>query len=143
MNTIFSMLAHVCGLSHREAADHLDVRLDTIKSWSSGRNPTPPGALSQLAALADRIDSAADHIVETAMAQTEGMDRGDGLIQIGLATDDTEARDLGWPCVGAHRAALGLAAARLMATGYVVEVVPRGSTVATAAAADVHDRTRG
>ena len=49
----------LCGLSQREAAAFLDVRLDTLKSWSSGRGPTPEGVMRELAALQGRIVKAA------------------------------------------------------------------------------------
>ena len=56
-------------------------------------------------------------------------------IEIGLAADDAEARQIGWPCVGAQAAMLGIVAAHVD-----VVIVPRGSTPATAAAADEADR---
>jgi hypothetical protein len=54
-------------------------------------------------------------------------------VELGLARDDHEARDLGWPCVGAHAAMLGLVAVRATVP---VEIVPCGSTVQTAGAAN-------
>jgi hypothetical protein len=61
------------------------------------------------------------------------------MIEIGLAADDHEAQALGWPCVGAQEAMLGLVVARCRRP---VRIVPRGSTVATAAATDAHDGRR-
>ncbi|MBF0250593.1 MAG: hypothetical protein HQL35_08210 [Alphaproteobacteria bacterium] len=136
MASLFSLLCHVCGLSQRESAAFLDAREDTIKSWSSGRRQAPDGVIGQLAELADAIDAAADRLVA---AVADNAPPGDGVIELGVASDDAEAQSIGWPCVGAHRAALGLAVARGMAEGYTFAIVPRGSTVATAAAADVHD----
>lgn len=141
MSTIFSLLCQVCGLSHREAADFLDARPDTIKAWGAGRRHAPPGVLDSLAGLAAQIDVAADVAVD--LIREQSADHGGvGEIELGLASDDVEARDLGWPCVGAHRAVLALTVARGMESGHTFEIVPRGSTVATAAAADVHDRHR-
>lgn len=56
-----------------------------------------------------------------------------------IAIDDAEAQSIGWPCVGAQAAALGVGAALI---DNPVTIVPRGSTAATAAAADRHDRRR-
>ena len=65
-------------------------------------------------------------------------DQPDQTFEFGLASDDEEARSLGWPCVGAHRAVARI----LWESGLDIVVVPRGSTIATAAAADADDRSR-
>ena len=139
MTTLFAVLAQVCGLSHKEAADFLGVRVDTVKSWSAGRSQPPVGVLDELSLLATRIIAVADGVVGGIIAHAPG-DPGAGVVELGVASDDHEAQDLGWPCVGAHRAAIGLAAARAMIEGYTVEIVPRGSTVSTAAAIQAHDK---
>ena len=113
--TTFRLLSQVCGLSHREVADFLSVRLDTVKSWSSGRNPAPPGVLNELAALAEQIDAAADEAVAEIFKELDGVPES---IELELAADDAEAQSLGWPCVGAHRAVLALTVARGMAEGH-------------------------
>jgi hypothetical protein len=133
MKTTFSLLCDRCGLSHREAANFLDVRLDTVKSWSSGRNPAPLGVLSELRDLYVTIEAAALANAK----QIEALLDGDGApdkIEIGLAGDDHEAQLLGWPCVGAHAAVLGLVAAK---SPVPVAVVPSGATVATVAATNM------
>jgi hypothetical protein len=133
MTTLFDLLAQACGLSQREAADFLRVRLDTIKSWASGRRQAPQDALAELATLANRIDTAAAE----ALAQIERMAAQHGIpseIDLGVAADDAEAQSIGWPCVGAQCASLGLVVARGTKRGYRFRVSPRGSTVATAAA---------
>lgn len=61
MRTTFSAAIAICGLSQQEAADYLDVRLDTVKSWSAGRNPPPEGAWQMLSDLYRRIEDAADY----------------------------------------------------------------------------------
>lgn len=58
-------------------------------------------------------------------------------IEVGIASDDAEARSLGWPCVGAQRMSIALAAARIK--DFRIVIVPRGTTPATAAAADAND----
>ena len=58
--TTFASALRLCGLSQQEAADFFDVRLDTVKSWSAGRNPVPDGVWHMLADLWRRIEDAAD-----------------------------------------------------------------------------------
>lgn len=131
--TPFALLCGVCGLSHREAANLLSVRIDTVKSWSSGRNPTPDGALAELRALARRIDRAAAEALAL-IAEQRPPD-----IELGYAVDDHEAQSLGWPCVGAQAAAFGRIVAGIP-DGVRVTFAPRGSTPGTAAAADAQRR---
>ena len=76
-----------------------------------------------------------------ARADAQGDDPLD-VVELGLASDDHEARDLGWPCVGAHRAVLARIVARGMADGHRFAVVPRGATTGTAGAADLHAAKR-
>lgn len=139
--TLFALLLDVCGLSHREAADLLNVRLDTIDSWSSGRRTTPQPVIDELAALATRIDKAASESlarIEALSAEHEELEE----IELGLASDDHEARSIGWPCVGAHAACLGRLAAVGLAKGYRFKIVPRGISLGSAAAVDAHMANR-
>ena len=106
MTTTYALLLDRCGLSHREAAEFHGVRLDTVKSWSAGRNGVPPGAIDELRALYAKIETAAAEAVALIRAQAAED------VELGLARDDGEARSLGWPCVGAQAASFGLAAAR-------------------------------
>ncbi|MBB2158098.1 hypothetical protein HLH33_17650 [Gluconacetobacter diazotrophicus] len=141
MSTLFSLLVQVCGLSHREAAEMLKVRHDTVKSWSSGRNRTPDTVLEELVALAARIEKAATEAL--AQIETAAVQHGvPAEIELGIASDDAEAQSIGWPCVGAQSACLALVVARGMKRGYRFRVTPRGATVATAAATDAHERGR-
>ncbi len=130
MITAFALLLDRCGLSIREAADYLSVRPDTVKSWSAGRNPAPAGAVAELRSLYQKIDRAARQALAEMAQAPEGID-----IEIGIAADDHEAGLLGLPCVGAHAALLGLIVA---GSSCAVRIVPRGSTGATAAAAEIH-----
>lgn len=132
-----ALLIALAGLSHREAGGVCRVRIDTIRSWSAGRNRAPPGALNDLRALIARQERAAAEAVAqiAALVQTRG---APDEIEIGYPADDYEAQSLGWPCVGAWQAM----AARVIATAPVrIVLVPRGSTPATAAAADARDRS--
>lgn len=66
--SMFKAALGLCGLSIREAADYLDVSMDTVKHWSAGRRPVPAGVWEMLADLFERIqdaaDFAADHMAE-------------------------------------------------------------------------------
>ncbi|MEC9266688.1 MAG: hypothetical protein VX464_11565 [Pseudomonadota bacterium] len=106
-----------------------------MKSWSAGRNGTPDQVLAEMAALYARIEEAADVASDLIDAQDVA-----GEIELGIASDDHEAQSLGWPCVGAHRAVLAIVVARAIEAGHSVKIVPRGSTIATAAAADRHQK---
>lgn len=61
MKTIYAACLSRLGLSQAEAATLHGVRLDTVKSWSSGRNPVPQGAWADLrqleAAIVDRSEA--------------------------------------------------------------------------------------
>ena len=130
-NDLYRLLRERCGLSLDEAAAFHDTRIDTVRSWSSGRRNAPPGAIDELRALYAKIERAASELVDIAKKiEAEA-------IEISLSSDDHEAQSLGWPCAGAHEAAIGIAAARLSRD---VIIVPRGSTPATAAAADAHKK---
>lgn len=111
----------------------MQVSLQTVQSWSSGRRRTPSGIITELRALYARIEHAAAESIEVIAADNPT------IVELGIAANDHEAQSLGWPCVGAQAASLGIIAARLDTT---IHVVPRGSTAATAAAADAHDKAR-
>ena len=128
--TLFAEILRGCGLSQREAADFLDVRIDTLKSWGSGRNGAPAGVLAALHELSSLQDNAANQVADIWQANGEPDE-----IEIGLASDDYEARTLGWPCVGAHKAVIRRVW-EVLPTDVIIRIVPRGSTVATAAAID-------
>lgn len=130
--TPFGLLLNLSGLSHREAGDILKVRADTLKSWVHGRRAPPPTVLDVLADLIRRQERAADEALDSIDDLVEGANPPEAL-EIGYPADDHEAQSLGWPCVGAWQAM----AARVIAGAYVpVKLVPRGASLATAAAAD-------
>ncbi|NBC37381.1 hypothetical protein GTZ99_12550 [Novosphingobium sp. FSY-8] len=61
MRTLYAACLSRLGLSQAEAATLHGVRLDTVKSWSAGRNPVPQGAWDQLrqaeAAIIERAET--------------------------------------------------------------------------------------
>lgn len=129
--TDYALLLDRCGLSHREAADFHDVRLDTVKSWASGRSRRPDRVIDDLCDLYRKIALAADQALKAAQ-ELDAKHGQAAEIELGLATTDEEAQTLGWPNVGAQRAVFGLIIAN--ARGLSFAVVPRGSTPSTAAA---------
>lgn len=133
MTTLFKLLHRACGLSNQETADYLSVRIDTVKSWSSGRNPAPEWAISMLRALLSTMDGAAE-----ATRDLYNEIKPDDIF-MGYCTDDTEAQSLGYPTASAQHAALAMQIARLPLT-LPIRLGPRGADFATAAAADAHDK---
>ncbi len=134
--TPFALLINLAGLSHREAAGFCSVRLDTVRSWSIGRNKSPARVIDDLRALIATQERVAAQALMRLAEMTAEHGEPEGLT-LGYPADDHEARGLGFPCVGAWAAM----AARVVAASPVpVELVPRGSTLATAAAADAHEK---
>lgn len=125
MTTLYALLIDRCGLSQREAAELHGVRIDTVKSWSSGRNRAPKGVIDELRDLYAKIDRSAKEALERIHRL-----RPD-IIEIGYCADDAEAQTLGWPCCGAHDAMIGIIAAKC---GKDIILVSRGSTTDPATA---------
>lgn len=131
--TPFKLLTDYCGLSIREAADYLGVRLDTAKSWSVDRRTCPDTVLADLRMLVWRQEAAAEQALAVLASHPIAPDE----IELGFPADDHEAKALGWPSVGAWK---GMAARFVAGSPVRVIMVPRGSTVATAAAIDARER---
>lgn len=109
------------------------VHETTVRQWCVGRRGAPPGVLEDLAGLHARIERSAGEALAVITAHP-----ADLALDLGYAADDAEARGLGWPTASAQAAMLGIVVARLHPRP--VRLVPRGSTPATAAAADAHGR---
>ena len=136
--TPFRLILDSSGLSIQEAAAYLDVRLDTVLSWSSGRRTPRRRIVHEVLALIDRQGQAAREILTVIERSVAGHD-APAEIEIGFAADDHEARALGWPAASAHAAVIR----RLIEIAPPdvrgrLRLVPRGATPATAAAADSH-----
>ena len=114
--TPFAVLAERCGLSQREAAEFLKVRIDTIKSWCAGRNVAKPTVLAELRGLYASIQAAADKLAQDNERLLERQrERGveqRGIV-FGLAETDDVARAFGFPSQGPYVAAIGLALLRV------------------------------
>ena len=125
-----------------EAARQVGKAMRTIRQVSTGFQDEMRHAIEDSV----EADAAKEAGVAYTPASRPGVQRDEdrpdegGPTDLTAASDDAEAQTLGWPCAGTHRAVLGLMVARGMADGHRFKIVPRGSTVATAGAADIHDR---
>lgn len=70
--TAFKSSIGVCGLSQSEAAEFLEVSIDTVKNWCSGRANPPLGVWQLLASLFEQIQDAADGAAD--VMNLEGID---------------------------------------------------------------------
>jgi len=140
MATEFGLLISLCGLSNQEVAELLRVRLDTVKSWSSGRRTAPRGAATTLVSLWSRIDTAAEKAAALAIERMETEGETPECIELGVAVDDADAQQVGWPYASVHERVVALVIARLLEAddSLNIAIMPRGTTTATAAAADQH-----
>lgn len=111
-----------------------NVRLDTVKSWCAGRARAPVGVIAELRALYARQHQAASQALQMIAERPEVRE-----IELGYAVEDVEAQSLGWPCAAAQWASFGMVIAQ---TDRNITLVPRGTTVATAAAAEAREGGR-
>jgi hypothetical protein len=113
------LLCDRCGLSVDEAARFLEVDAETVRLWSAGRQACPDAYIAQMRLLYRQISAMAEqamrHFVN--FTQTQG---SPAEVELGLAKDDVAAQRLGLPCVGAHRAVLGMVVARAHGTRFVL-----------------------
>jgi hypothetical protein len=129
--TPYRLILSRAGLSQADAATLHQVRLDTVKSWCAGRNRAPAGVIAELRTLYAQQKTAAAEALQIIAERSEA-----GQIELGYAVDDAEAQSMGWPCASAQWTSLGMIAA---GTDRQITLVPRGTTVATAAAADARE----
>ncbi|HVJ42293.1 MAG TPA: hypothetical protein VM639_12385 [Dongiaceae bacterium] len=117
--TVFALLCERCGLSTDEAARYLETDHATIADWSSGAQACSDNVIAQLRLLYRQISATA----EQAMRHFVNFSQGQGSpaeVEISLAADDAAAQRLGLPCIGAHRAVLGMVVARAHGTHFVL-----------------------
>ena len=133
---LFHLLVGISGLSHQEAADYLGVSRDTVNSWSASRHKVPTDAITKMAQIIGRMQNAVDEAMDTIDKQHETPT----FIELGICTDDHEAQTLGWLTASIHRRVIGMVAAQCIELGHTVEVVPRGTTIATATAIAAHNK---
>ena len=88
--TMIAALITACGLSQSEAANLLNVRRDTVKSWSAGRRTVPVGVTRQLAQLyVDVLDAIARQDRETQWP-THGVE---AVVHAGISARELVAAD--------------------------------------------------
>ena len=113
MKSLISHLIEECGLTEQEASAICGAPIGRVKSSSNPRAGETIGALSKLMALFALIE---------VRAELERRPAGSEEISLTVAADDDEAKSLGWPCVGAHRAFLVRYVARALESGYRIHI---------------------
>lgn len=105
MASVYNLLREACGISQADAADFVhEVRLDTVKSWCSDRRQAPQWAINQLQSLSRRIRRAG----EIFAGQIQQIPPEYSL-QIGLPSDDDDARAHGFPSTSVALHAIAIA----------------------------------
>lgn len=120
MSSVYNVLRECCGLSQNEAAEFIhEVRLDTVKSWSSDRRPAPQFAVNQLQSMLRRIRATAENYVELLKNHSQG-----DVFIIGHAHDDSDARACGFPSLSVQMHSIAIAVA-LLPDDAEIRLVPR------------------
>lgn len=137
--TPFKLLMIATGLSIRETADYLNQSEAQIAKMCRTNSASPdgvrkpsPGTMAEMRALYAKQRQAANAIVQM-LADIPA----EAVVELGLASDDHEAQSLGWPSVGAQAGVFSMVVA---SSDRKFRIVPRGSTPATALAADIHGK---
>ena len=142
--TSFGLLLRLSMMGTDDAANFFGVRPDTINKWASGRREPPQSVIAGLANYIDETDEAVDLSLDNFRKITENHDPADhpGEIELAYATDDAEAQTLGAISAAQHLAIITktAASALLFFPKAKIKIVPRGTTISTAAAADLHDK---
>lgn len=129
--TPFATLLAASGLSYIKAGSFLGVTKETVRDWSRGKSRTPADALEAMHDLVSRMLEKSDTLLD-AYDELSSLHESPDVIEIGMSTDDHEAKANGFVDLNHERATIGLAVAQLPLGA--VKIVPRGSTLATAAA---------
>jgi hypothetical protein len=105
MSSVYNLLRESCGLSQSEAADFIhEVRLDTVKSWSSDRRPAPQFAVNELQSLLRTIRDAGEQFAKNLKVRSKG-----NVFIIGHAHDDDDARVCGFPSLSSQMHSIAIA----------------------------------
>ena len=127
---LFKELLKNTGLSNRESAAFLKVSVDTVKSWASGRRTCPQGVLIELCSLIEKQKICAKNVINIIKFNADVEN-----YELGFCCDDDEAQRLGFPFKSAHDAVLRMVLLDLKYYDILkIKLVPRGSTLPTAAA---------
>jgi len=109
MTSVYNLLRETCGISQAEAAEFVhQARLDSVKSWCSDRRAAPAGVVRELKILARKINAAglayAAQLMSLKTMQT---------VDVGVPSDDFDARHCGFPSLGASMRAIAIAVTEL------------------------------
>lgn len=114
MTSVYDVVRRRCGLSQQEAADLRGVRLDSVKSWCSGRRQAPVEAVEQLRELETTIARAGAVYAKLVKArQGRAEETGLPVYFVAEPTSEKQAREFGWPSSSACLAAVAAAIAML------------------------------
>ena len=140
MNMRYRCLLASSGMDTFEASTFHGIEEDAIMMWVAGDEEPEEEAVEKLAELVCRMAVSVGEALDYLLDQMEENDGAPSFLEIGLASDDAEAEQLGWPCVRVHEMVLGMMVAQATEIGVPVSIVPRGSTVGSAAAADALEK---
>src|SRR5262245_32681196 len=127
--TAFSIMRERCGLSWAETAQFLNVPMQTVEEWASGRKATPKSVVIQLRALYRHVVHSGRELGERFRIELE--QQAKRHVVIGIVGDDIAAQEHGFPCAGPHAAAVGIAI-MLLPDDVTFELVPWRAGVHTA-----------
>jgi hypothetical protein len=119
--TAFGLLIGLCGMTPDEAAAWLGQPPADVAAWAAAGHPPA----EHMARLRDLFMHLRDGGETAADAMEAHRTPGGRVVVIAAPADDVEARDMGFPCLGAWRVSCGVAVAEL---DCMVELVPRGAT---------------
>jgi hypothetical protein len=108
MTSVYNLLRETCGISQAEAVEFHQARLDSVKSWCSDRRPVPAGVIRELKALARKINAAGLAYAAQLMALKTMQ-----TVDVGVPSDDFDARHCGFPSLGASMRAISIAITEL------------------------------
>jgi len=98
--TPYALLLKLSGLSQREAAEFHQVRVDSLKRWVNGRDPTPPGAVEELRDLIGKQERSASEALATYREMIAERGRPEA-VSLTSAHSDEDAQARGWPTASA------------------------------------------
>ena len=139
MNFRYRCLQAASGMDTFEASTFLGVDEDAIMMWVSGDEEADEDSIEKMAELICKMVTSVGETLDYLLNQMEENDSAPAFLEMGLASDDAEAELLGWPCVRVHEMVLGMMAAQATEIGIPISIVPRGSTLSSAAAADAFE----
>jgi hypothetical protein len=138
MTTNFSRLRKLVGLSSSEVAQYFEVSLDTVKSWSSGRNNAPEWALDDLRLLWIDLERRAEMVVQQLYEAIKAQGAPPSTIEFGAPATDREAREeLDLPFASVFDTFIAIVMTR---TDIPVVVVPRESTPLNRSAVEAREK---